>query len=141
MNKKEFLCSLNDVYCRIGRTTHGVGVIAIRHIPKGTNPFKNCDRHSYTLKIPQTELDAYDAPESVKNKVRDFFALQDGIYYVSDHGVDAIDQSYFLNHSNDPNVMTSDTGETFITSRDIKTGEELTSSYDQYDTSRHFERK
>ena len=33
----------NNVYCRISRSKiHGVGVIAIKDIPKGINPFKKC---------------------------------------------------------------------------------------------------
>ena len=44
MNKKQFLAALNDAYTRIGKVKHGVGVVAIRPIPKGTDPFKNCDQ-------------------------------------------------------------------------------------------------
>ena len=132
MNKKQFLRSLGDVYCRLGVTKHGVGVVAIRRIPKGTDPFKHCDAHGDVLEIPRAEFDAADAPEEAKELVRDFCALQDGVYFVPDYGIDAIDKSFFLNHSKTPNMVTHDQGETFVAKRAIKKGEELTADYDTY---------
>ena len=132
MNKKQFLASLEDVYCRLGPTAHGVGVIAIRAIPKGTNPFKNCDPHGDLIKIPEAELNSYPGDEAAKNVVRDFCALQDGMYYVPDYGIDAIDKSYYVNHSKTPNLETPDGGESFIAACDIAQGEELTADYDTY---------
>ncbi len=138
MNKKQFLKSLSDVYCRIGRTKHGVGVVAIRPIPKGVNPFKHCDTFGSVLEIPEKELDAAPAPEVAKNLVRDFCALQDGMYHVPNYSIDAVDKSYFLNHSRKPNMKTADHGETFVTARNIRTGEELTSDYRLYNSTRRF---
>src|SRR5581483_9538964 len=132
MNKKELLKSLRDVYCRLGVTKHGVGVVAIRPIPKGTNPFLRCDPFGSVVKIPQTEFDSYDAPSEVKEIVRDFCTLQGGYYFVPSYGIDAIDKSYFLNHSPKANMVTHDKGETFVAKRHIKVGEELTANYDQY---------
>lgn len=132
MNKRRFLQSLDDVWCRLGVTRHGVGVIAIRDIPKGIDPFKNCDRHGDVLEVPEQELEQSAAPEEAKQMVRDFCALQDGTYFVPDYGIDAIDKSYFLNHSGKPNMVTLDKGETFVTARLVKKGEELTADYGQY---------
>ena len=141
MNKKGFLTALKHVYCRLGVTKHGVGVIAIRTIPKGTDPLKNADPMGDVLKIPKAELDAFDAPEGAKNMVRDFCALQDGVYFVPNYGIDAITKNYYLNHSKTPNLVTKDKGETFITVRDILEGEELTADYDSYHETEHFDRK
>ncbi len=138
MNKKTFLHSLTQVYCRIGRTRHGVGVVAIRPIPKGADPFKNCDPFGNVLKIPEKEFEAYAAPEAAKQLVRDFCVVQDGHYYVPNYGIDAVDKSYFLNHSRNPNLITKRKGEGFAAARDIKTGEELTSDYRLYNTEKHF---
>ena len=132
MNKKQFLRSLEDVWCRLAPTRHGVGVVAIRPIPKGVNPFKNCDPFGDVLRLPAAELEASDAPEEAKKLVRDFCALQDGTYFVPDYGMDAIDKSYFLNHSDTPTMVTLDAGETFVTARAIRKGEELTADYGQY---------
>lgn len=141
MNKKGFLNALNHAYCRLGVTKHGVGVIAIRTIPKGTDPFKNADPMGDVLKIPKVELDGFDAPESAKNMVRDFCALQDGIYFVPNYGIDALTKNYYLNHSKKPNLMTPDKGETFLAACDILEGEELTADYDNYHETAHFVRK
>jgi len=138
MNKKQFLASLSDVYTRIARTEHGVGVVAMRPIPMGTDPFKNCDPFGDVIEIPEAEFEASDAPEEAKDLVRDFCALQNGIYYVPDYGIDAIDKSYFLNHSDEPNMMTPDGGETLIAARDIAAGEELTTDYNVYHHTKRF---
>lgn len=141
MNKKAFLSALNHVYTRLGVTKHGVGVIAIRTIPKGTDPLKNADPEGDVLRIPKAELDAFDAPKEAKDLVRDFCALQDGIYFVPNYGIDALTKNYYLNHSSEPNMVTLDHGETFIATRDILPGEELTADYDTYHETDHFERK
>lgn len=132
MDKRQLLASLHDTYCRLAPTSHGVGVIAIRMIPKGTDPFKNCDPFGDVIEIPAAELDASDAPEEAKRLVRDFCALQGGVYHVPDYGIDAIDKSYFLNHSEAPNMAAIDDGEAFVASRDIQAGEELTADYRLY---------
>jgi len=138
MRKKEFLQSLNEVYCRIGVTKHGVGLVAIRTIPKGTDVFKNADPFGSVLKITKEELDTYPADEAAKDLVRDFCALQDGVYYVPSYGMDALTKNYYLNHSKKPNMMTPDKGETFLAARDIRKGEELTADYDTYNEASHF---
>jgi SET domain-containing protein len=132
LSKKQFLRSLKNVYCRLAPTKNGVGVVAIRAISKGTDPFAQCDPFGDVLQIPKAELDSANAPEEAKEMVRDFCALQDGMYFVPDYGIDAIDKSYFLNHAKKPNLITKDKGETFIAARNIKKGEELTANYDYY---------
>jgi hypothetical protein len=132
VNKRQFLHSLNDVWCRLAVTRHGVGVVAIRPIPKGIDPFKRCDPFGDLLKISAKELEASDAPKEAKQLVRDFCALQNGIHFVPNYGMDAIDKSYFLNHSTRPNMVTHDGGEVFVTARAIQKGEELTANYEQY---------
>ncbi len=140
MDKDQFLHSLREVYCRLGCTTNGVGVVAIRTIPKGVDPFKNCDPHGDVVEISKEDLESFDAPEEAKVMVRDFCALQDGIYHVPNYGIDAIDKSYFLNHSKNPNMVTVDGGEVFVAARDIEPGEELTADYDLYHHTNHFKR-
>ena len=131
----------SDVYVRLGSGRNGVGVFAIRPIPKGTDPFKHCDPFGGVIKVSKDELTQSHAPESAKRMVRDFCALQDGVYYVPDYGVDAIDKSYYLNHSDRSNMTTTDKGETFVAKRKINLGEELTISYDLFNEARHFARR
>lgn len=138
MDKKKFLDSLTDVYCRLAVTEHGVGVVAIRPIPEGVDPFKNCDLSEDTLKISEEELETSTAPEEAKELVRDFCALQNGVYFVPGYGIDAIDKSYFLNHSRNPNMGSNDSGETFFTLQPISKGDELTIDYRTYHETKSF---
>lgn len=138
MTKKQFLESLKESYCRLAPVTHGVGVVATRRIPKGTDPFKYCDPFGGVIELPETELESFDAPEAAKKLVRDFCALQNGMYFVPSYGIDGIDKSFFLNHSNTPNMATIDHGEDFVAIRDIEEGEELTANYDEYHDTKEF---
>lgn len=141
MNKTQFLRSLNDVYTRLGVSQNGIGLFAVRPIPKGVDPLKHCDPYGSAIEVTKDELEQAVAPEEAKRMVRDFCALQDGIYHVPDYGIDAIDKSYYLNHSDAPNMTTEDGGETFVTLRNIAKGEELTVDYDHYTEASHFTRK
>jgi hypothetical protein len=76
--------------------------------------------------------------ETLRGMVRDFCALQDGVYFVPNYGIDAIDKFYYLNHSRKPNMITKDKGETFVAKRNIKTGEELTADYRLYHDTKSF---
>ncbi len=141
MDKKQFLQSLKESYCRIAPTDHGVGVVATRLIPRGTDPFKYCDPFGGVIELPEAELEAFDAPEVAKKLVRDFCVLQNGIYFVPSYGIDAIDKSFFLNHSEDPNMGALRGGEDFVALRDIKEGEELTANYHEYHDTKEFSGK
>ncbi len=52
---------------------------------------------------------------------------------IPEYGLNGMDISFFLNHSKKPNIITTDEGNTFLTRRKIKKGEELTIGYNTYD--------
>ena len=141
MKKKQFLQSLKDVYVRLAPTKHGVGVVAIRPISKGINPFKNCDLATGAIPITEKELNDVPVPEEVKELVRDMSAHQNGIFYAPNYGIDPIDKSYFVNHSQKPNMMTRDGGVTFVSARSIRKGEELTIDYRTFNDPKHLKIK
>lgn len=130
MTKQEFLDSLNDCYTRLAPTQHGVGVVAIRPILKGINPFKHCPDIDM-IEMTEEEFANFDA--EVVRLVKDMCVKQNGIYFVPASGIDSIGKNYYVNHSEEPNLVTLDGGETFITARDIARGEELTVDYRTYD--------
>ena len=130
MNKKEFLKSLDKVYCRLGHGIHGVGVFAIRNIPKGVDPFFDPTPGKWISVTPK-ELEGQ--PEEIKKLINDFCPLQNGKYWVPDHGMNSIAVGYYLNHSKAPNMIAVRDGEAFVTKRSIKKGEELFSDYETYD--------
>jgi len=132
MPTKKVLETLKNTYCRIMPSSiEGVGIFAIREIPKGTNPFFNAPKQKW-LNINVEEFDAFD-PE-IKKMISDFFAPnEDGTFSIPECGLNGIDMSFFLNCSESPNVKTIDGGTNFETLRKIEKNEELTVAYSDYD--------
>ena len=130
--KAEILDLLKNTYCRLKASKiEGVGIFAIRDIEENTNPFYGvCKRRWH--KISKEDLEKLD-PE-IKKMAKDFFVTdKTGNLLVPNDGLNSIDISFFLNASKKPNVRTTDDGTNFKTSRSIKKGEELTTSYADYD--------
>lgn len=134
MTQKEFLADLEtNIYCRLQSSpVHGIGIFAIRDIPKGRDPFPGC-------RIPRWHaipLDSLLADEKIPAEVKAFaqaiFPVRGKTFCFPDHSLNAIDISYFLNHSNRPNVVARQDGNRFMALRKIKKGEELFSDYRTY---------
>ncbi len=127
----------NDVYCRIGISkipNGGVGVIAIKDIPKGTNPFKNLSKEKEEI-INLSNNDIKELDPNVKKILMDFFGTKNN-YDVLYSGPNYINVSYYLNHSNKPNLKIVNNKNSnylsFETNRLIKEGEELYINYEDY---------
>ncbi len=133
MRKSKLIADLkNHVYVRLMPSPiAGVGVFAIRDIPKGMDPFGNYDMTFE--KIPTSEIrNDPEIPDTVKKYVEDMCVTEDGYFYVPRCGINNIRPDFYLNHSTTPNMKTDDGGDAFITIREIKTGEELTIDYGTY---------
>lgn len=128
MNKKDLLDNLfNKTYCRLCPSKkHGVGVFAVKDIPKGINPFETDDDEK-TIELTDQEIK--DLNPEIKKMIEDFSFLKNGIYYLGEHGLNGMNISYFLNTSENPNVKSINGGEDFLTAKEIKAGEELTVDY------------
>lgn len=130
--KQRIFKKLKNTYCRIGRSKiEGVGVVAIRPIPKNTNIFYGLsDPRAVRFKL--IELKQLNA--EVLKMIDDFLCLEtDNTVLIPEYGLNGLNISFFLNYSNRPNVKTIDGGENFVTLRQIKAGEELTVLYKTYD--------
>lgn len=139
MNKNKLINHLkNDIYCRIGVSKiAGVGVIAIKDIPKNTNPFKTL--YPYNDKILELkDKDLKGIDKNVKSMINDFFGSdKKKTYDVLYYGLNFINISFYLNHSSKPNISLVDANKDneyleFRTNRKIKKGEELTINYKDY---------
>lgn len=123
---------LENVYCRIGVSKiHGVGVIAIRDIPKGINPMLE-NRHADFEEIPA--LDIFDdklIPDSVKKLVKDMCPQRGDVMDIPPFSLNEIGISFYLNHSNSPNMECDDDGN-FYALDNIKSGTELIVDYGTY---------
>ena len=132
MNKKQLLKNLkNETYCRLKQSPiQGVGVFAIRDIPKGIDPFKGCSKERW---YGFAEKELKNIHPEVKKMIHDLCASQKQKIWIPDFGLNSIGISYFVNSSEKPNLKALKDGEKFITIREIKTGEELTVDYSTYD--------
>ncbi len=113
------------VYTRLGRSKlHGVGVFAIRRIPKGTNPFETDDSKSMWVKQDRIQ----NLPPQVRELYGDFGVLRDGRWCVPTN-FNKLTPGWYLNCSKDNPNMACDDALEFYALRDIEEGEELTVDY------------
>lgn len=137
--KKTLLDNLhNDIYCRIKPSKkHGVGVFAIRDIPKNTNPFKvsngECIKQRL-INIKEKEINKLH-PE-VKKLINDFYHKENKVFSIPYMGINSNDISFYMNTSKKPNIGFKEVKNcslvVFNTLRKIKKGEELFINYDEF---------
>ncbi len=132
IKKKDILKNLKNTYCRLKPSKiNGVGVFAIREIPRGVNPFQVLKKEKwYTFKI--SDFKNFD--KEILKMVDDFFVIEKGgKVSIPDLALNGMNISFFLNNSEKPNLKPINGGLFFKTIRKIKKGEELTTSYKDYD--------
>ncbi|HLC57183.1 MAG TPA: SET domain-containing protein [Candidatus Nanoarchaeia archaeon] len=129
--KAEVLARLKHTYCRLKPSPlSGVGVFAIRDIPKGIDPFQGIISQKW-FAFSLSELKGID--KEVMKMIDDFNVIEDRGVLIPEYALNGMDVSFFPNHSEQPNLKTAD-GLIFITLRKIKKGEELTVDYATYDS-------
>jgi SET domain-containing protein len=114
----------DDIYARIAVSSfHGVGVRAIRPIPKGTLVFAG-----------ETERVAWVDRSKVKRlpahirSLYDDFGMASGDKLGVPRTFNMLSVGWYVNHSDEPNLVAGDDGR-FRALRRIATGEELTADY------------
>ena len=114
-----------DVYTRIQRSEiHGVGVFAIRRIPKGTNIFQHDNSEMVDINI--NEISDIDA--GLKKLYDDFSIIsKDGRNYKCPKNFNNLTVAWYLNDSDEsrPANVRCDKQYNFWAIRDIEKGEEL----------------
>jgi len=122
----------HGVYARVMPSPiGGVGVFAIRDIPAGIDPFGEDDIEVEKISVSEIRNDP-EIPDTVKKYAEDMCVVNGGYFYVPICGLNNINPGFFPNHSATPNMKTNDAGESFITLREIKIGEELMIDYNTY---------
>lgn len=116
-----------EVYCRLGISPlHGIGVFALRAIPKGVNPLKSWLKNK-EIKFSHDEIKTL--PKTVQKQIKLFCYYDKKAFEIPVMGMNTMDMAIFLNHSKKPNIKMKKDG-TFISLRAIKMGEEVTMDYD-----------
>lgn len=105
---------------------HGIGVFAIRDIPKGCREIFSRNVGEW-IKLSFLEVEAL--PEHSRNLIETYCLYDEENYYVPDYGFKIMDLVNYLNHSSTPNIISVNEGEEFEALRDIKVGEELFVDY------------
>jgi len=117
----------DGVYTRLKPSPiHGVGVFAIRDIPKGTYMFEPDDDNLVSVRADETK----NLPSDVHQLYEDFCVLKDDTYECPS-SLNKLTPAWFLNTSKDPNVA-ADLSLKFYAIRDIGAGEVLTADYAAY---------
>lgn len=115
------------VYVRLKPSKiHGVGVFALRDIPKGTYVFHGDDSEMVWVRASAISRLSKEA----KKLYQDFCVTRDG-QYGCPKNFNLLTLAWYLNHLKRPNVA-ADKNYDFFTTRKIKRGEELTADYDTY---------
>jgi SET domain-containing protein len=128
MNKEALLKELaNSTYVMIKPSPlHGIGVFAIRDIPKGTKNIFSKGVGDW-IKVSKEEVDAL--PQHSKDLIENHCLFDEDFYFIPDYGFKLVDLVIYLNHSETPNVISLNDGEEFEAIRDIANGEELLVDY------------
>jgi SET domain-containing protein len=129
MNKDELLKELmTDTYAMLKPSpVHGIGVFAIRDIPKGCRNIFSKD-HGQWIKVPIADVEKL--PVHSKELVETYCVFDEEHYFMPDYGFKVMDMVNYLNHSSNPNIISVNEGEDFEAMTDIPAGAELLINYE-----------
>ena len=105
---------------------NGIGVFAIRDIPKGTKDIFS-EGYGDWIKVSKDEVDAL--PTHSRELIENHCLFDEDSYFIPEYGFKLVDLVIYLNHSETPNVISLNEGEQFEALVDIKEGEELLVDY------------
>ncbi len=106
----------------------GIGVFTLRDIPKGCRDmFGKPDTAGEWITVSKKEVEGL--PAHAQFLVGNYCLYDEANYFVPAQGFKKMDLSLFLNHSDEPNIISVDDGDYFEATRDIKQGEELLIDY------------
>jgi SET domain-containing protein len=130
MTKEELLRELmHDTFVMLRPSPiEGIGVFAIRDIPKGTrNMFSKPSPDDKWIPVSKDEV--ANMPDHAQRIITNYSLYDEENYFVPDYGFKKVDICLFLNHSDSPNVVSINDGDYFEAIRDIASGEELLIDY------------
>jgi SET domain-containing protein len=105
---------------------HGIGVFAIRAIPKGCRDIFSKGMEEW-IKLSIKEVEKL--PEHSRSLIETYCLFDEENYFVPQSGFKLVDPVIYLNHSSVPNIISINEGEEFEALVDILPGEELLVNY------------
>lgn len=105
---------------------HGIGVFAIRDIPKGCRSIFS-EGVGEWVRLPIADVEKL--PDHSRNLVETYCLYDDTDYFVPSYGFKLMDLVLYLNHGSTPNVRSVQDGAFFEALEDIKAGTELLVNY------------
>jgi len=128
MTKEELLKELSEEIYAVLKPSpvHGIGVFALRDIPKGCRNIFSKNIGEW-IKLPIAAIE--QLPEHSRNLVETYCLYDDENYYVPDYGFKVMDLVNYLNHSATPNIISINNGECFEALTSISAGTELLINY------------
>lgn len=128
MTKAELLRELSqETYAALKPSgVHGIGVFAIRDIPKGCKDIFSKNVGEW-IRLPIAEVEKL--PEHSRSIIETYCVYDETDYFVPDYGFKVVDMVNYLNHSADPNLVSVNDGEYFEAIKDIPAGVELFINY------------
>ena len=130
MTKQELLNELSgNTYVMLKPSPiEGIGVFAVQDIPKGCREmFSKPGTDDEWITVSKKEVEML--PPHAQFLVGNYCLYDEENYFIPGHGFKKMDVSLFLNHSDQPNIISINDGDFFETTRDIKAGEELFIDY------------
>lgn len=128
MTKEQLLQQLGtDTYVMLKPSpVHGIGVFAIRDIPKGCRTiFSQGVGEWVRLSFDEVE----QLPAHARNLIETYCLYDETHYFVPDYGFKLMDLVLYLNHSSSPNIISLSDGDFFEAIVDIPAGTELLVDY------------
>jgi len=130
----------NNVFCTLGACQYGVGVYAIRDIPKDTMvdlTVGPLDDQTNTLTLPWTSIIDAQVPLSVQDQLKKHYQTDEGgLIQIPRHGFNLSRLVSYINHASEGNCdfkFLKRKGYAYIfATRDIRAGEELGINYHLY---------
>jgi hypothetical protein len=128
MTKEELLQELSeDTYAALKPSpVHGIGVFAIRDIPRGCRKIFSKGMGGW-LKIPINDIEKL--PGHSRSLVETYCLYDETDYYIPDYGFKIMDIVNYVNHSSSPNIKSLNEGDQFEALTDIPSGTELLVDY------------
>jgi SET domain-containing protein len=104
----------------------GIGVFALVNINKGQRGLFSNDNSEW-IKLTKEEVE--QLPDHSKFLIENFCLFDESHYFVPEYGFKMMDLVVYLNHSDNPNVISLNEGEDFEALCDIAAGDELFIDY------------